>query len=806
MEYAILLRRLSIDGVIYYQAFEKVKVEKDLDDRVNVVSDSKTNGKNIGPIHNLEELGYVLINQDDFYNIDIDYTTFIKFNGESIEYIKDSNEIAKVIIKFKNKYNDFSIFSDLDLEEIIRNTRSDLKSKLIGQDAPIKTILDKLYHNQMLIDADIQLNEIRKQKSNILLIGPFGVGKSTIKDSIIRNFEPLPVVELKLTGDYSADFTSIINQLLIKSNGNQYLAERGIVILDDINYYDILSGNQKIDSLEAIINQKEVYGIDNSRVTSSFDLSMITFVCIADIDYDYEDECVYNDAFISKIDGTKLLQMGFTDKLLRDSFQDEVIYMNEMTPKLAFKILTDKKISPLYKIKFALENRGKKVIISKNFIENLINFGLEFNQGITGIIKAIDMVLEKKNIVDNKVIRFSDTDFENLMISSAIPEPSELSLEKSNSNNTKKNNHKGILDINLEKRTINGHTVMDTVNIMKKTIIGQDEQIFSLVNAFFKFQFSLEKGYSPQILRDLKENILLIGPSGSGKTTMVKMLSEIFNLPFLETDITQYSKAGYVGEDINSMFVDLVNIADGNVEKAQYGILYIDEFDKIATTSDSREGSMAKGVENSLLKVLDGHKRTITMSTMDKTDTLEFDTSYLFIVASGAYEKIDEITKRRKGFAKLGFMDQKGSQNYRDLIPNNDDLYEYGHSMQILGRLHHKIYLSSLSIDSIMEIINNPYGGYISSNLKLYKDSGVTIKLSDGFKQKFAKMVIDKKTGARGIKDVFSDVLSHVDWIIKDGDVSEVILDENSIDEPNAIQYIKRKKILPTNKTTKKKS
>ena len=801
MKYALIFRGLYIDGRYYFQSINKLKGSINKDNRFISEEENNLGLESIALIGNKEKYGYVELTEDEFLNIPAEQSVFLKLEDGTLNTIDDYTEQANVMLEFQKTYKDFPIVPDFDIEDKINDVRVDLKSKLLGQDEPINKLLNKIYNNQMFIETDLDSNDIRHHKSNILLVGPFGTGKSTIKESIKDNLHPVPVIEYSLTGDYSVDVANIINKLLFASDGNKYLAERGIVIFDGINHYNSIDGDNRLDSLKDILQDRIVYGARREEVNGetkskifAFDFSLLTFMCIVDVDYDYQDDAVYDNTYYSKIDGTKLLELGFTINMLSDLFGSEVIYMNEITPRLAFNILKDKDKSPLYKQKMVLENRGKRVRISKDFVDYLIQYGLDLNEGMEGIIKTINVILENKDL-SLKQINFTEKDLKGLMISAAIPEDIE---EKSQTKSKGKDKFKYDLKVDLIKRTINDLTINDTVNIMKKTIKGQDKQLFYFVNAFYNHVFNQNKDYTKAELKELKENVLLFGPAGSGKTTILETLSSIFDIPFVIADATEYSKVGYVGADVNSILLNLIDAADGNIRKAEHGIIFVDEFDKIARGNSDRTDSMDKGVQNGLLKIFEGGKRTITKR--DEGDIvgseIQFDTSNLFIAASGAYDGLDKITearlKKELGLDRLGF--RTSETKCIDLTPNDADLKEYGHDFQMLGRLPNKIMLNNLDINALCEIINNKDGGFVHLKLENYKSSGINVKISDEFKLALAKKALEKKTGARALKSVFSDLTKEIDFNIQNGDIEEVILDEKSIEEPNKITYVKRKK------------
>ena len=301
------------------------------------------------------------------------------------------------------------------------------------------------------------------------------------------------------------------------------------------------------------------------------------------------------------------------------------------------------------------------------------------------------------------------------------------------------------------------------------------------------------KGFTNHELNQLKSNVLLIGPTGVGKTAIVSNLARIFNLPFQRAIAPRYSQSGYVGANVDSILNDLVEAAGGDIKKAEQGILYIDEVDKISATYDKVD--MGLGVQHELLTLIEGDKRTIKIPDMFNPE-LTFDTSNLFVVATGAFDGLDKIVKQRVkkelGADKIGFTNEKNVVSSSKIT--SDDLCQYGFDRQFVARFPNRIRLNNLNEDIFYQIVNDSKDGYIKLVLKSYRKSGVVVSLSEGFKRMLAKKAFEKKEGVRAIKGVFEDIKAVIDYNIQTENISEVILDENSFEEPKNIIFIKKRK------------
>ncbi|MBQ8472780.1 MAG: AAA family ATPase [Bacilli bacterium] len=804
MKYALVLRKLVINENIYYQVMDKVIGETVNSDSIKVIEGEKFLNSEFTSIEYLENgsIGYYEIDKDFYDEINLDTYYFFKKVNDSIDVIKDFQEENDVVYEFYKTFHDFKLIPDYNIEEIINNTRNKIKEKILGQDEPVNRILSKIYNNQMFFETNLDTLDMKNNKSNILLMGPFGTGKTTIKEVLKKSLEPIPIVEYKLTGDYKKDITEIIKKLIFLSNGNLFLAERGIVVFDGINALssrfvdtDNQTINIYIDTLQKIL---ETTGInmqfEDGRVLH-FDYSLITNICLVDINYDYQDDIKdENDVYYSRVNGSTFLELGFTPDMLIDSFDNEVIFMKEIDYDLAIRILKDKNISPLYKIKKTLENKGKTVRISHDFVDYLVEYAIEYNEGFAGIIKTLKYLLQSKNI-SSKTITFKSEDIDNLKIGSIYNDEidddydDDTEVQKEKLNTKTNNNVDDSLNVDLSKKTINSLTRKDTIELIKKNIKGQDTQIFSIVNCFYEHVFNKYKGFSDSEYRKLKDNILIIGSTGVGKTSIIENLARIFNIPFKREDATRYSSTGIVGEDVDSMLKDLVELCSGNVKKAEHGIIFIDEIDKIASSFDRVD--VGKGVQNALLTLVEGNKITIRPEVKEYFKPYTFDTSNVLFIAAGAFEGIDNIKKARikkeKGNSSVGFKDNSNDKNINEDI-TIDDLNQYGMSTQLMARLSNVVNLNILNEDILLDIIENSEDGYVNLQKKSYEFDGIKIEMSEGFKRNLAKKAFLDKKGARSIKTTFKRVLDEIDKNILDNDIEKVILSDNSLDNLKSIQ------------------
>ena len=787
MKYALIFRKLIVNNIVYYQAINKVSGIEIEDNRLHVTSGIYEN-QDISSMFSNDFLVYFEIAEDTYQNINVDKTLFFKKVKNQILPLNDFQEENSVLMAFYRQFHDFRLIPDYDLNALIEKSRVMLEKRIVGQDKAISKILKKIYNNQMFFQSDLDYNDILRGKSNILVLGPLGTGKSTIKDILMETLDPIPVVSYSLTGNYQTDITEIIQKLYMASDGNLFLAEHGIVVFDDINKYMGVDLDCYLKIIKQIVKAKLIYLRNQDNNLISFDYSKITNICIVDNDYDY-DSYLNEDCFYTRISEESLEELGLNFEFLNEQFDGEIVFMEEMTYDLALKILKNKDISPLYAIKRVLELQGKKVRVSKNFVSELINYGLGSGDGFTGIVRLLKSLFQSKDL-KRSVIYFQEEDFQKVNVGTilALDEDEEYLPSKNVADSSKYD-----LKVNVKKGTINNLTVLDTVLKIKENIKGQDEQIFFFVNAFYEHIMARYKGFTNHELNQLKSNVLLIGPTGVGKTAIVSNLARIFNLPFQRAIAPRYSQSGYVGANVDSILNDLVEAAGGDIKKAEQGILYIDEVDKISATYDKVD--MGLGVQHELLTLIEGDKRTIKIPDMFNPE-LTFDTSNLFVVATGAFDGLDKIVKQRVkkelGADKIGFTNEKNVVSSSKIT--SDDLCQYGFDRQFVARFPNRIRLNNLNEDIFYQIVNDSKDGYIKLVLKSYRKSGVVVSLSEGFKRMLAKKAFEKKEGVRAIKGVFEDIKAVIDYNIQTENISEVILDENSFEEPKNIIFIKKRK------------
>lgn len=328
-------------------------------------------------------------------------------------------------------------------------------------------------------------------------------------------------------------------------------------------------------------------------------------------------------------------------------------------------------------------------------------------------------------------------------------------------------------------------------------IIGQEKTKKVLSVAVYNHYKRIAQKNSDVEIR--KSNILLIGPTGSGKTLFAECLAKILHVPFAIADATTLTQAGYVGEDVENILLRLINAADNNeslskvVDKAEKGIIYIDEIDKISRKSEStsitRDVS-GEGVQQSLLKIIEGTVASVPPQGGRKhpqQETIKIDTSNILFICGGAFVGLDENIKKRLHENTMGYRANIVSKKEMDqtelmdkVVP--DDLMHFGIIPELVGRLPIVSSLHPLSEDAFIRILTEPKNAIIKQYKKLMKIDGVDLEFSEESLAAIAKEAVKRKTGARALRSIMEDVMTDIMFEVpSDPSIKKVIINEDTI-------------------------